>query len=86
MFRRFIKIEIGLLVLATCFACTTQAKANIEANKLALEAQKEAVRDGVPPIELVDGEKLLDMFETLELGLKPKKAFEIDEKFFGDFK
>ena len=34
-----------------------------------LEAKKEAVRDGVPPIELVDGEKLLDMFETLELGL-----------------
>lgn len=50
------------------------------------EAKKEAVRDGVPPIELVDGEKLLDMFETLELGLKPKKAYEIDEKFFDDFK
>ena len=50
------------------------------------DAKKEAVRDGVPPIELVDGEKLLDMFETLELGLKPKKAYEIDEKFFDDFK
>jgi restriction system protein len=50
------------------------------------DAKKEAVRDGVPPIELVDGEKLLDMFETLELGLKPKKAFDIDEKFFDDFK
>lgn len=50
------------------------------------EAKKEAVRDGVPPIELVDGEKLLDMFETLELGLRPKKAFEVDEKFFDDFK
>lgn len=50
------------------------------------DAKKEAVRDGVNPIELVDGEKLMDMFETLELGLKPKKAFEIDEKFFDDFK
>jgi restriction system protein len=50
------------------------------------DAKKEAVRDGVPPIELVDGEKLLDMFETLELGLKPKKAFDVDEKFFEDFK
>ena len=49
------------------------------------EAKREAVRDGVPPIELVDGEKLLDMFETLELGLKPKKAFDVDEKFFDDF-
>ncbi len=50
------------------------------------EAKKEALRDGVPPIELVDGEKLLDMFETLELGLKPKKAYDIDEKFFDDFR
>jgi restriction system protein len=51
-----------------------------------LEAKKEAVRDGVPPIELVDGEKLLDMFETLELGLIPKKAYDIDERFFDDFR
>jgi len=50
-----------------------------------LEAKKEAVRDGVPAIELVDGEKLLDMFEALELGLKPKKAYDVDEKFFDDF-
>lgn len=49
------------------------------------EAKKEAVRDGVPPIELVDGEKLLDMFEELELGLKPKTAYDVDEKFFADF-
>jgi restriction system protein len=50
------------------------------------DAKKEAVRDGVPPIELVDGEKLLDMFESLELGLIPKKAYDIDEKFFDDFR
>ncbi|MBV6450911.1 MAG: Mrr restriction system protein [Anaerolineales bacterium] len=50
------------------------------------DARKESVRDGVPPIELVDGEKLLDMFEELELGLKPKKAFDIDLTFFDEFK
>jgi len=49
------------------------------------EAKKEAIRDGVPPIELVDGEKLLDMFEELELGLRPKTAYDVDEKFFNDF-
>jgi restriction system protein len=49
------------------------------------DARKEAVRDGVPPIELVDGEKLIDMFEQLELGLKPKKAYEIDASFFEEF-
>lgn len=50
------------------------------------DARKEAVRDGVPPIELVDGEKLIDMFEQLELGLKPKKAYEIDPGFFEEFR
>ena len=50
------------------------------------DARKEAVRDGVPPIELVDGEKLIDMFEQLELGLKPKKAYEIDSSFFDEFR
>lgn len=50
------------------------------------EARREAVRDGVPPIELVDGEKLLDMFEKLELGLKPRAAFDIDDSFFDAFR
>jgi restriction system protein len=31
--------------------------------------RQEARRDGVPPIELVDGDLLVDMFERLELGL-----------------
>ena len=50
------------------------------------DASKEAVRDGVPPIELVDGDKLIEMFESLELGLKPKKAFAVDYAFFEEFK
>jgi restriction system protein len=49
------------------------------------ESKKEAVRDGVPPIELVDGDKLLDMFEKLEFGLKPKQIYEIDREFFAKF-
>jgi len=43
-----------------------------------VEARKEAVRDGVPPIELVDGEKILEMCEELVFGLKPKKTFDKD--------
>ena len=50
-----------------------------------LDAKKEARRDGVPPIELVDGEKLTEMFELLELGLIPRKVYDIDEQFFDDF-
>jgi restriction system protein len=41
---------------------------------------------GVPPIELVDGELLIEMFERLELGLVPRKTYDVDEKFFEDFK
>lgn len=50
------------------------------------EARREASRDGVPPIELIDGEKLVDMLERLELGLKPVTTYEIDGAFFGEFK
>ena len=49
-------------------------------------AREEAIRDGVPPIELVDGEKLVTMFETLELGLTPRKAYDVDDRFFDDFR
>ncbi len=50
-----------------------------------VDARKEALRDGVPPIELVDGEKLLEMCESLGLGLKPKQTFEFDDQFFDEF-
>jgi len=51
-----------------------------------LEAKKEARRDGVPPIELVDGEALIQMFERLELGLIPRTTYDVDDKFFEDFR
>ena len=50
------------------------------------DARKEAVRDGVPPIELVDGDKLVDMLETLGLGLKPVQAYRVDSSFFDEFR
>ncbi|MFU8887221.1 MAG: hypothetical protein ACNA8N_01320 [Trueperaceae bacterium] len=43
------------------------------------------MRAGVTPIELVDGEKLVDMLETLELGLEPVRAYRVDEAFFDEF-
>lgn len=49
------------------------------------EAQREALREGAPPIELVDADKLVSMFEQLELGLKPKIVYELDEEFFNEF-
>ena len=50
------------------------------------DARKEALRDGARPIELVDGEKLIEMFEHLQLGLKPINTFEVNVDFFDDFR
>ena len=46
------------------------------------DAEKEANREGAIPIELVDCEKLIDMFEKSELGLTPVKSYEIEKNFF----
>jgi len=42
------------------------------------DAIREATRDGAPPIDLVDGEQLLDKLKELELGVKTRKV-EIEE-------
>ena len=49
------------------------------------DAIKEANRDGAPQVELVDGEKLIEMFKRVELGLKPKTIYEVDLTFFEPF-
>lgn len=49
------------------------------------DAKREAIRDGATPIELVDGEKLIEMFEELNLGLRPKKDYELDQEFFDQY-
>lgn len=46
------------------------------------DAKKEASRDGAPPIELIDATKLIELFESVELGTKPKTVYEVDLKFF----
>lgn len=58
----------------------------ITTGSFTMDAKREAVRDGANPIELVDGEKLVRMFETLELGVKPRVIYEVDPDFFNDYK
>ncbi len=50
------------------------------------DAKAEAVRDGVPPIELVDGDGFISLLESLELGLVPIRSFAIEERFFDEFR
>ena len=57
----------------------------ITTGNFTLDAKRESNRDGVIPIDLVDGQKLVDMFETLELGLIPKKIYSLDNSFFEQF-
>lgn len=49
------------------------------------DAIAESDRDGAHPIELVDAERLLSLFESLELGLKPRVTYDIDKSFFDDY-
>ncbi len=46
------------------------------------DARREAIRDGAPPIELIDGKKLVALFEKVNLGVKPKTVYEVDFSFF----
>jgi restriction system protein len=49
------------------------------------DAEFEATRDGAPPIELVDADKLVEMIEKTELGLKPITTYELDHDFFQQY-
>lgn len=49
-------------------------------------AKRDAIRDGATQIELVDGDKLIEMFEELNLGLRPKKDYELDQEFFDQYR
>jgi restriction system protein len=46
------------------------------------DAKREASRDGAPPVELIDGQKLVQLFEAKQLGVKPKTVYDVDLKFF----
>jgi restriction system protein len=48
------------------------------------EARKEAERVD-PKIELVDGEKLVEMFQQSGLGVKPRQVYDVDTQFFEPF-
>ena len=57
----------------------------ITTGRFTKEAKNEANRDGVTPIELIDGDRLVELFEKHHLGLKPVTVFEIDYEFFKGF-
>ena len=48
------------------------------------DAKREAVRDGAPTIDLIDGDSLCELLKNLKLGVKTKliEEVEIDSEFF----
>lgn len=58
----------------------------ITTGRFSQDAKIEATRDGVPPIELIDGYKLVELCEKHNLGLKQKLTYEVDGGFFEEFK
>lgn len=48
-------------------------------------AIQEASREGAPQVELVDGNKLVEMFERVELGLKRREVYDVDLAYFAKY-
>lgn len=50
------------------------------------DAEREAMREGVPAIELVDADKLISLMERLGIGVKPRTVYDVDSSFFDRFR
>ncbi len=48
-------------------------------------AIQEANREGAPKVELVDGAKLVEMFQKVELGVKRRDIYDVDLAYFEKF-
>jgi len=49
------------------------------------DAKQSANRDGALPIELIDGQRLIELFEEIKLGLIPKTLYDINYQFFEQY-
>ena len=49
------------------------------------DAIRQASKDGAPRIELVDGEKLVSMFQAAKLGVVERVVYDVDRSFFEQF-
>lgn len=50
------------------------------------QAKQEARRDGAKPIQLVNGDDLVELFQSLELGVKPQVTYVVDHEFFAEYR
>jgi len=59
----------------------------ITTGRFTRDAREEAIRDGAPPIDLIDGTTLAEKMKELELGVSVVKEeiVEVDRKWFSEF-
>jgi restriction system protein len=58
----------------------------ITTGRFTADAESEATRDGVIPVELIDGDRLVELFQDAKIGVKPKTVYEVDQAFFDGFR
>ncbi len=72
------------------FRGTMQGRAEkgiiLTTGRFTADAKRESSRDGVPPIELIDGDGIVELFEKYQLGLKPKTVYAVIPSFFDEYK
>ena len=54
-------------------------------SSFSVEAKREAAREGLAPIELVDLDGLISLMKSLKLGVTTREVYDIDEKFFQEY-
>jgi restriction system protein len=65
------RAEKGIIITTSSFTNATALEAN---------------REGAPKVELVDGVKLVEMFQRVELGVKKRVVYDVDPSYFERFK
>lgn len=58
----------------------------ITTGRFSADAASEAARAGVVPIEWIDGEQLIQLFQDKGIGVKPKVVYAIDHAFSDEFR
>ncbi len=59
----------------------------ITTGRFTADARREAIRDGAPPIDLIDGDELCELLCKLELGVQTEMvpSVSVDQEFFTSF-
>ena len=54
----------------------------ITTSSFTAEAKREATRPGVPPIDLIDGDRLCDLLKEYALGIETRQEVTVETAFF----